>query len=484
MRTSPVAPKGGWVEEDSEEKTDATGRPQPNAVAQCCALFVEEGEKYEPLFGGFVIFCIVVAGVLVGLQTYPVLEENSIIANVDFAILVVFCLEVLLKILALDRKPHLYFFGDDWKWNVFDFTIVVFSLFDTFGGGLPMPVSFLRLLRLARIVKLVKKVPELQVIVMGLAGGLSSIMYIMLLMALLFYLYAIMGIFAFRQNDYWHFKDIGTAFMTLFRAATLEDWTDIMYINIFGCDEFGGGIYDNTSPFSMYHCIRAVENPVISPIYWTTFIIIAAMIMMSLFIGAITMAMTESMDQMKEEKAAADEERMKEFFAQNEVGKKAAEAKEADGGAPPRDVRKLGMTYEQLRSTRRKRRIRELLDLHWGGSQASGQMIRGRTDDDALEMLYPPGWLGDFYRFREWCLRVVNLPGVVNVVTTTILLAGIVVGVQTDVVIMRSFFGLKVLPIVDLVILAIFTVEVVLKLLGEGIQEFFRSNWNFRNLLT
>ena len=35
---------------------------------------------------------------------------------------------------------------------------------------------------------------------------------------------------------------------------------------------------------------------------------------------------------------------MKEFFAQNEVGKKAAEAKEADGGAPPRDVRKLGMT--------------------------------------------------------------------------------------------------------------------------------------------
>ena len=119
------------------------------------------------------------------------------------------------------------------------------------------------------------------------------------------------------------------------------------------------------------------------------FICITAFVVMGLFIGAITMAMTESMDQMKEEKAAADEERMKEFFAQNEVGKKAAEAKEADGGAPPRDVRKLGMTYEQLRSTRRKRRIRELLDLHWGGSQASGQMIRGRTDDDALEMLYP-----------------------------------------------------------------------------------------------
>ena len=63
------------------------------------------------------------------------------------------------------------------------------------------------------------------------------------------------------------------------------------------------------------------------------FICITAFVVMGLFIGAITMAMTESMDQMKEEKAAADEERMKEFFAQNEVGKKAAEAKEADGGA-------------------------------------------------------------------------------------------------------------------------------------------------------
>lgn len=32
--------------------------------------------------------------------------------------------------------------------------------------------------------------------------------------------------------------------MTLFRAATLEDWTDIMYFGIYGCDSYksGGGI--------------------------------------------------------------------------------------------------------------------------------------------------------------------------------------------------------------------------------------------------
>ena len=31
--------------------------------------------------------------------------------------------------------------------------------------------------------------------------------------------------------------------LTLFRCATLEDWTDVMYINIYGCHRYGGGIY-------------------------------------------------------------------------------------------------------------------------------------------------------------------------------------------------------------------------------------------------
>jgi len=26
---------------------------------------------------------------------------------------------------------------------------------------------------------------------------------------------------------------------TLFRCSTLEDWTDVMYINMFGCDKYG-----------------------------------------------------------------------------------------------------------------------------------------------------------------------------------------------------------------------------------------------------
>jgi voltage-gated sodium channel len=104
-------------------------------------------------------------------------------------------------------------------------------------------VTFLRLLRLMRLLKLVGKVKQLQVIVMGLVKGLSSVTYILLLMFLVFYLYAIIGIMAFRYNDPFHFGGVGTAMITLFRIATLESWTNILYINYFGCDTQYGNAY-------------------------------------------------------------------------------------------------------------------------------------------------------------------------------------------------------------------------------------------------
>ena len=47
----------------------------------------------------------------------------------------------------------------------------------------------------------------------------------------------------FRPNDPWHFDTIGVSIFTLFRAATLEDWTDLMYISMFGCADFSNGPY-------------------------------------------------------------------------------------------------------------------------------------------------------------------------------------------------------------------------------------------------
>ena len=67
--------------------------------------------------------------------------------------------------------------------------------------------------------------------------GLQSCVYVALLLLLIMYFYAIMGITFFRDNDRFHFGDLGTAMVTLFRAATLEDWTDLMYTSMYGCEQ-------------------------------------------------------------------------------------------------------------------------------------------------------------------------------------------------------------------------------------------------------
>merc|ERR1719502_1149805 len=122
--------------------------------------------------------------------------------------------------------------------------------FIPFEGG---SVKLLRLLRLMRVIKLVRKVPQLQMIVMGLIGGFKSIGYIMLLLFLVFYLFAIIGIYAFKGNDPWHFGSLPVAMNTLFRMSTLEDWTDVMYTNIYGCASFASiyNVYDLTSNHSL-----------------------------------------------------------------------------------------------------------------------------------------------------------------------------------------------------------------------------------------
>jgi len=64
--------------------------------------------------------------------------------------------------------------------------------------------------------------------------SVASHRYIGMLLMLLFYLFAVLGVSVFGLNDPIHFGSLHMAFITLFRCATLEDWTDVMYINMYG----------------------------------------------------------------------------------------------------------------------------------------------------------------------------------------------------------------------------------------------------------
>ena len=106
-----------------------------------------------------------------------------------------------------------------------------------------------------------------------------------------------MATFLFAENDPIHFRNLQTSMLSLFRAVTLEDWTDLMYINMYGSENYG---YDASS-YAMLENLGITRDQIISKgspygavVYFVTFIISGAMIVFNLFVGVMLTGMEEA----------------------------------------------------------------------------------------------------------------------------------------------------------------------------------------------
>ncbi|KAG1696237.1 hypothetical protein DVH05_018783 [Phytophthora capsici] len=231
-KNSPSPDKATGSENTEEEDSDVIHKIPLDGLTGYKLLYVRLANVAistlnNTWFNSLVMVCISWASLSVGLQTYPVLGESIILNDMDFGVLAVFILEAFIKILAEGLYPWRFFTGKEMRWNCFDFAIIVMSL-PIWGSALGgSSIAILRMLRLMRIMKLVKRIPQLYMIVMGLIGGLKSIGYIMLLLFLVFYLYAISGMYAWQDNDTFHFRSVPIAMVTLFRMSTLENWSTV-----------------------------------------------------------------------------------------------------------------------------------------------------------------------------------------------------------------------------------------------------------------
>ena len=253
-------------------------------------------------FNNFITLTIIFAGLIIGMETSEDLSAKykSIFHIFDVTILGIFVLEIIIKIGAEGRKPWRYFFD---PWNVFDFVIVAVCF-------LPINAQFaavLRLARLFRVLKLVRALPKLQILVSALLKSLPSMGYVGLLLALLFYIYSVAGVFLFGANDPVHFGNLWIAMLSLFRVVTGEDWTDIMYIQMYGCETYGFA-----ETFADL-CTNPVSYPIFGAVFFVSFMFLGSLIILNLFIGVIMAGMEEAqreneMDRMREKqtKTVAD----------------------------------------------------------------------------------------------------------------------------------------------------------------------------------
>lgn len=245
------------------------------------------------IFQRLILVTILLAGVVVGVQTYKAFaREHAIVLNtLDSFILGIFVIEAVIKILAEGNRPQNYFRN---PWNIFDFIIVVACLL---GPVINLGADFLPVLRLARILRvlrLVSAIPKLQLLVSCLLRSLPSMFYVSILLFLLFYIYGTMAVFLFAENDPIHFRNLQTSILSLFRVVTLEDWTDVMYINMYGSENYGYSSND-LAKWTPISC----SSPLGGALFFVSFVLIGTMIVLNLVIGVIMNSMDESNAEMK-----------------------------------------------------------------------------------------------------------------------------------------------------------------------------------------
>ncbi len=226
------------------------------------------------LFQGAVIAIIILSALTIGAKTYdmPPLIEQSL-SLLDNAITLFFLIEILFRFGVSQDKKRFLLDG----WNLFDTLVVIGSLIPLDNSE---AVLLGRLLRVFRVLRLVSVVPELRFLINSLLKAIPRMGYIVLLMFIIFYIYAAMGSMFFARVDEVLWGDVSIAMLTLFRVATFEDWTDVMY--------------------------ATMEHYPLSWIYYLTFIFLTAFVFLNMMIGAILEVMSEEQNA-KQAQEAHDE---------------------------------------------------------------------------------------------------------------------------------------------------------------------------------
>jgi voltage-gated sodium channel len=179
--------------------------------------------RENKLFETFVIGVIIFSALLIGAKTYAIPQSTLAFMHVlDWMVTLFFLVEIIVRMIADGSLRRFFSKG----WNVFDFLIVAVSL-------VPIEDSEAallgRLLRVFRVLRLVSIVPELRVLLNAFLQAIPRMGYVSLLMFVIFYIYAAIGSMFFHHINADLWSNITVSMLTLFRVATFEDWTDVMY---------------------------------------------------------------------------------------------------------------------------------------------------------------------------------------------------------------------------------------------------------------
>nr|XP_049465999.1 muscle calcium channel subunit alpha-1-like isoform X6 [Anopheles coluzzii] len=278
--TIPIAPKKPTRRAGVKPQPDRPMRAlfcltRTNPLRKLCIAIVE----WKP-FEYLILLTIFANCVALAVYTpFPNSDSNSTNAaleKIEYIFLVIFTAECIMKLIAYGfiLHPGSYLRNG---WNILDFTIVVIGMISTALSNLMkegFDVKALRAFRVLRPLRLVSGVPSLQVVLNSILRAMVPLLHIALLVLFVIIIYAIIGLELFSgklhkscfHNEtgeimddphpcgedgfhcdtispemvcryYWegpnfgitNFDNFGLSMLTVFQCVTLEGWTDMLY---------------------------------------------------------------------------------------------------------------------------------------------------------------------------------------------------------------------------------------------------------------
>jgi voltage-gated sodium channel len=200
---------------------------------------------------------------VLGLQTYPGVVDRygGTLDLLNGIFLAVFVVELILRIASYGRHPDAFFRNG---WNVFDFVVISAA----FVPGIRESSTLLRIVRLARIVRVVRLLPDVRVLIRGVLHSLPPLVSMGLLTTLILYVYGMVGWLLFGDEIPEDWGTIGEAMLTMFVLLTLENFPSYMD--------------------------RAMDVYSWSWIFFVSFVLVAAFIVLNVLIGIVLNSMEEA----------------------------------------------------------------------------------------------------------------------------------------------------------------------------------------------
>ncbi|HEY6113311.1 MAG TPA: ion transporter [Gaiellaceae bacterium] len=217
----------------------------------------------SPAFTTIVVITIAVNAAVLGLQTYEgaVDRWGDLLYAINGICLAIFVVELLIRMASYWPRPRGFFRSG---WNIFDFVVIL----AVFVPGIRENSTLLRLLRLLRVVRIVRLLPDLRVLLLGVWRSVPPLASIGAVTAMILFVYGMVGWIWFGDELPAQWGDIGRAMLTLFVMLTLENFP--IYMD------------------------AAMEVEPWAWLYFVSFILVAAFIVLNVLIGVVLNSMEEA----------------------------------------------------------------------------------------------------------------------------------------------------------------------------------------------